>query len=158
MGSSGAVKIKTACAFVLIAASSSLAMKNSQRTFQKSCDVVWNAAVAVAKTQDYRIISISKEDQLISLSVGGVWSGERVISLTLSSGSEGCVGTVQSRFSGLAHSDGPELLSRIAVEMIAQTLDRNSEEFRRYKRCVSAYNASETKCEDHLRRDLEKAH
>jgi hypothetical protein len=42
------------------------AAKNRQRSFPETCDQVWTAAVAVAKTESYRIVTISKEEQLIS--------------------------------------------------------------------------------------------
>lgn len=131
------------------------AMKNTKRTFTESCDSVWDSAVNVAKTQSYRIVSISKDDKILSLSAGGVWSGERLISLSLAPGNEGgCTANVQSRFSGLAHSDGPDLLSRIAAELIAQKVDRNSQAFKRYKNCLDAPYTSDSKCEEHLQRDV----
>src|SRR5579862_225827 len=125
----------------------SLAMKNRQRAFQESCDIVWEAAVSVAKSRDYRIVSLSKEERVISLSVGGVWSGERLISLSLDPDPErGCVAIVQSRFSGLAHSDGPDLLSRVAVAIAARNVDPQSKEFRRYQSCIES-STPDSKCE-----------
>lgn len=136
--------------------SQTFAMKNRQRSFRESCDTVWEAAVSVAKTHDYRIVSISKEDHVISVSVGGVWSGERLISLSLSPDPErGCLATVQSRFSGLAHSDAPDLLSRVAVALIARNIDPQSKEFRRYQSCVES-PTPDSKCEENLRKQLAK--
>ncbi|HEV3512504.1 MAG TPA: hypothetical protein VGS05_12430 [Candidatus Sulfotelmatobacter sp.] len=132
------------------------AMKNRQHAFRESCDVVWDAAVGVAKSQDYRIVGISKEDQVLSLAVGGVWAGERIISLSLSSGPEGgCVATAQSAFSGLAHSDGPDLLSRIVASMVTKGMDPHSKAVRRYKGCLAQFT-DEEKCEARLRKDLAK--
>lgn len=141
-------------AFLLAHASITLAMSNRQRTFNRPCDAVWKAAVTVAKTQDYRVVSISREEQIISLSVGGVWSGERLVSISLAPGKEGgCTATVQSRFAGLAHSDGPDLLSRVSVELIGQEIDRDSKEFRRFKSCVES-PTSDSKCKARLQKDL----
>ena len=140
---------------VLLAHSSiSLALSNRHRAFNRPCDAVWKAAVTVAKTQDYRIVSISTEEQIISLAVGGALSGERLVSISLAPGKEGgCTATVQSRFSGLAHSDGPDLLSRVSVELIGQEIDRDSKEFRRFKSCVES-PTSDSKCEARLQKDL----
>jgi hypothetical protein len=130
------------------------ALKSRERTFTQDCDSVWKAAVAVAKTEQYRIISISKEEQIISVSAGGVWSGERIISLSLSSrGDHGCTATAQSRFSGLAHSDGPDLLLRVYVELIAETTDRDSKAFHKFKACMEGHG-DESKCEEHFRKSL----
>lgn len=131
------------------------AMKNRQRIFPESCDFVWTSVVNVAKTQNYRIVSISNENKILSLSAGGVWNGERLISLSLAPGVEGgCTAVVQSRFSGLAHSDGPDLLSRIAIDLLAQKVDRNSKAFKRYKNCLDAAYTSDSKCEEHLQKDV----
>lgn len=122
---------------VLLFSAQSLAVKNRQELISHSCDQVWRAAIAVAKTEQYRIISVSKEERVISLAVGGAWSGERIISLSLESdGEQRCVATVQSRFSGLAHSDGPDLLQRVRLELIGEMLGNDSEAFRKYKRCI----------------------
>ena len=51
------------------------AMKNRQVNVRESCDDVWLAAVAVAKTQDYRIISIASDERIISVAAGGIWLG-----------------------------------------------------------------------------------
>jgi hypothetical protein len=108
----------------------SQAMKSRQETFPHSCDEVWRASIAVAKTKQYRVISASKEEQILSVAVGGAWGGERIISLSLaSSGGQNCTATVQSRFSGLAHSDGPDLLERVHVQLVAETLGPDSEAF-----------------------------
>jgi hypothetical protein len=128
----------------------SLALKSRQETFPQSCDTVWKAAISVAKTKQYRIISASKEEEILSLAVGGVWGGERVISLSLAAeGEHSCTATVQSRFSGLAHSDGPDLLERVHVELVGATLGHDSEAFRKYKDCVKDLVPS--KCDAKLR-------
>jgi hypothetical protein len=133
----------------------SLAMKNRRQTFPQSCDVVWKAAVAVAKSQDYRIISIAAEEQVLSLSAGGIWWGERIISLSLAPGIEhGCTATVQSRYSGLQHSDGPDLLARIDVQLIGEEVDRDSKAFRNFKNCIGSYNHDETKCVEKLKKAI----
>lgn len=133
------------------------AMKNASRTFDQTCDAVWTASVAVAKGQQYRVVSISKEEQIISLAVGGAWSGERIITLALAPGAErGCTASVQSRFSGLAHSDGPDLLSRINVELVGQTMDRDSKEFHRFKDCVENSPTADAKCESRLHKDINR--
>jgi hypothetical protein len=134
---------------ILLLSLQSVAMKSRQEAFPQSCDAVWKAAIAVAKTQQYRIISASKQDQLISVAVGGVWAGERIISLSLASdGQQHCIATVQSRFSGLAHSDGPDLLERVHVELVGETLGQDSEAFRKYKKCVG--DSTATKCDAKL--------
>ncbi len=46
---------------ILLLSVQSVAMKSRQETLPQSCDAVWKAAIAVAKTQQYRIISASKE-------------------------------------------------------------------------------------------------
>ncbi len=142
----------------LLLTAPALAVQNRRRNFSQSCDLVWTASVVVAKRQEYRIMSISKEEQIISLVAGGAWSGERVITVSLAPGIErGCTATVQSRFSGLAHSDGPDLLARISVEVIGQTADRNSKPFLRYKRCAEdSYKPSISGCESRLRKELAK--
>jgi hypothetical protein len=135
-----------------------VAMKNRQRIFPESCETVWAASVTVAKTQDYRIVSISKEEQVISLAAGGAWSGERMITLSLAPAAEkGCVATVQSRFSGLAHSDGPDLLGRILLELVGQTVDRDSKPFRHFKDCVENSPSSDAKCESRFRKAVARA-
>jgi hypothetical protein len=127
-----------------------LALKDKQETLPQSCDAVWRAAMAVAKTEQYRIISVSKEEQLISVAVGGFWGGERIISLSLASdGAQRCVITVQSRFSGMAHSDGPDLLERVHIEVVSEALGRDSEAFRKYKHCLR--DSSPRKCDAKLR-------
>jgi hypothetical protein len=140
--------------FLLMLSVEARALKSRDRTFTQDCGSVWKAAVAVAKTEQYRIISVSKEEQIISVSAGGVWSGERIISLSLSSRSDhGCTATAQSRFSGLVHSDGPDLLRRVYIEVIAETADRDSKAFRRFKACMEGHG-DERKCEDDFRKSL----
>jgi hypothetical protein len=142
---------------ILALSTSTFAMKNRQRSFPDSCDDVWTASLAVAKSQNYRIVSVSTEEHVISLSAGGAWGGERMISLSLENGKEfGCVVTVQSRFSGLAHSDGPDLLSRIGAELVTKNLDGNSKAVRRYRDCIESF-VSDSKCEERLRKDVAKA-
>jgi hypothetical protein len=133
-----------------------LAMKSKQETFPESCDVVWKASITVAKTKQYRIISASKDEQILSVAVGGVWGGERIISLSLApDGAQRCTATVQSRFSGLAHSDGPDLLARVHVEIVAGSMDRDSEAFRKYKSCVEWSSSSKlAKCDAKLRGEI----
>lgn len=138
---------------ILLFSVQSLAMKSRQETFPQACDVVWKAAVTVAKTKQYRIISASKEEQIISVAVGGVWAGERIVSLSLApDGEQRCIATVQSRFSGLAHSDGPDLLERVHVELVGETLGRDSEAFRNYKDCVR--DSPPAKCDAKLRGEI----
>ncbi|HSY92348.1 MAG TPA: hypothetical protein VK812_13305 [Candidatus Binatus sp.] len=123
--------------FLTCLASQSLAMKSRHETFPQTCEAVWNASVAVAKSEQYRIVSISKDEQVVSLIVGGVWAGERIISLSLAPGVEGgCTVTVQSRFSGLAHADGPDLLERVHMELLGARLGRDSKAFEEYKLCL----------------------
>jgi hypothetical protein len=141
-------------------AARSFGMKSRQETFSQPCNAVWKASVAIAKTEQYRLISISKEEQIISLAVGGAWAGERIISLSLLSVGEGtCTASVQSRFSGLAHSDGPDLLVRIHVELIGEELGQDLESFQKFKNCVEDSKANivgnEPKCEAKLRRRLD---
>jgi len=109
--------------FITCLAVQSLAMKSRKETFPQSCDLVWKATVIVAKSDQYRIVSISGEEQVISLVAGGVWWGERIMSLSLAPGLEGgCTVKVQSRYSGLQHSDGPDLLMRIHIELLGEEL------------------------------------
>jgi hypothetical protein len=122
---------------VFLLSAQSVAMKSRREALSRSCDEVWRAAIAVAKTQQYRIVSASKEEWIVSVAVGGAWAGERIISLSLASdGEQRCIATVQSRFSGLAHSDGPDLLERVHVELVGEILGRDSEAFRKYKHCI----------------------
>jgi hypothetical protein len=118
-------------------AGQSLAMKNRHETFPQTCDAVWKTTVAVAKSEQYRIVSISSEDHVLSLVAGGAWAGERIISLSLAPGDEGgCTVTVQSRFSGLAHSDGPDLLVRIRMELFGEQLGHGSKLYEEYRACL----------------------
>jgi hypothetical protein len=153
-----AMKLIVCLLLGLLLTAPGLAVQNRRRSFSQGCDSVWTAAVVVAKGQEYRIVSISKEEQIISLVAGGAWNGERVITVSLAPGIEsGCMATVQSRFSGLAHSDGPDLLARISVQVIGQTVDRNSKAFRHYKRCVEySYNDSISGCDGRLQKELAK--
>jgi len=131
----------------------SWALKNRRDNFPEACDVVWKAVLTVAKTQDYRIISVTSEEQIISLSVGGIWWGERIISLSLAPGTEhGCTATVQSRYSGVQHSDSHDLLSRIHVELIGNEVGRDSKAFHKFKSCLSDYDGTEAKCEEKMRK------
>lgn len=148
--------------FVICIAANSFAMKSHQVTFNQPCDVVWKAAIAIAKTNQYRIISVAKDEQIISLAAGGAWWGERVISLNLGPGTsdQTCIATVQSRYSGLQHSDGPDLLVRIRIQLVGDELGRDSKDFQKYKDCVetpknSVVTGNEPKCAAKLRRRLE---
>jgi hypothetical protein len=134
------------------------AMPNRQRDFRYPCEDVWKAAVAVAKTKDYRIVSLSAEERIVSLAAGGAWWGERMITLSLGEDKEGgCIATVQSRFSGLAHADGPDLLSRLGAEVLVEKsgLDKNSKEFRRYQDCLTSPKSNQ-KCEERFESDVAK--
>ncbi|HEV3511989.1 MAG TPA: hypothetical protein VGS05_09825 [Candidatus Sulfotelmatobacter sp.] len=132
------------------------ALKSRERTFPQDCDVVWKASMAVAKSEQYRIISVSKEEQIISLEVGGFIAGERIVSLNLSSlNGDGCTVAVQSKFSGLIHSDGPDLLRRIEVELVGNWLDRESKAFRHFQNCME-FTKDESNCQKHLRKDLDR--
>lgn len=149
--------MKVSCCTLLLFLVSvpSSAMKNRFQDFAEPCEVVWKAAMAVGKTQEYRLISVNTEERLMSLSVGGFWFGERLISLTVAPAPErGCRVTIQSRFSGLLHSDGPDILTRIRVQLIGDELGRDSEAFQRFKRCAESGASSEAKCEDKLRERL----
>ena len=118
-------------------AAQAFGMKNRHETFPQTCDAVWKTTVAVAKSQEYRIVSISSEEHVLSLVAGGAWFGERIISLSLAPGDEGgCTVTVQSRFSGLAHSDGPDLLVRIRIELVGEQLGHGSKAYEEYKSCL----------------------
>lgn len=152
------MKVKGLFLLLLLLGAQAFALKSRQRTFAQNCDEIWKAAVEVAKSQDYRIIAISKEEQVISLTAGGFITGERIISLSLSSrNGDGCVATVQSRFSGLIHSDGPDLLRRIHVEVVGNSMDRNSKAFRHFKACMEGPGTADTKCEERLRKELGKS-
>lgn len=132
-------------------------MKNQERNFPQSCVKVWTAALTVAKSQQYRVIGISEQEQIISVVVGGVWGGERILSMSLAPGVEkGCTATVQSRFSGLAHSDGPMLLDRLQAELIGESVDRSSKEFQRFQNCMEKSLDSEAKCQAKLAKTLAK--
>jgi hypothetical protein len=156
--------------FVSCLASQSFAMKSRKQTFPQSCDAVWQASVAVAKSDQYRIISISREEQVLSLVAGGVWWGERIISLSLAPGAEkGCTATVQSRYSGLQHSDGPDLLMRVHVQLIGEELGTDSKAFEEFRSCADKpYSGrdfggthgkweNEPKCEAEFRQKLKVA-
>jgi hypothetical protein len=133
------------------------AMKNLQRSFPDGCDVVWKAAISVAKTQDYRIVAIAHEDKIISLAAGGAWFGERLMTLSLESGEDGgCVVTVQSRFSGVLHSDGPDLLARVSIEVMKAKIDPESRAFRQFKKCMASYGYSTRECEERLQKQIAK--
>jgi hypothetical protein len=128
------------------------AMKNRYQDFSQPCDAVWRATVEVAKRQEYRIVSISDEEHIISLAAGGFISGERIISLSVGPAPErGCRVTVQSRFSGLVHSDGPDLLGRIRVQLVGEELGHESEAFLKFKTCVEDSFSDAAKCEAKFR-------
>jgi hypothetical protein len=142
--------ISVAIFVVLLLCVQALALKDKKETLPQSCDVVWKAAIAVAKTEQYRIISASKEEQFISVAVGGFWGGERMISLSLASdGEQRCIMTVQSRFAGMAHSDAEDLLERVHMEVVAEAVGRDSVAFRKYKKCVR--DSVPAKCDVKLR-------
>ena len=144
--------------FLACVALPALAMKSHSETFPQPCDVIWKASIAVAKTQDYRIVSVSKEEQIISLAAGGAWWGERIISLSLAPGVEhGCTATVQSRYSGIQHSDGPDLLGRIHVQLVCDELGRDSDAFVKFKNCVENSSSNEAKCEAKFRKRVAAA-
>lgn len=103
-------------------AAQSLAMPNRQKLFSQPCSLVWKAAIAEVKAQQYRIVSISDEERMISVRAGGWWAGERHLSLSLAEvGETQCMVTAQSRFSGFGHHDGPDLLVRIGEELRRET-------------------------------------
>jgi hypothetical protein len=149
--------------FLFLLCIPSLAMKNHKTTFREPCDAVWHAAVTVAKSQNYRIVSIATDEHVISLVAGGVWWGERIISASLAPGVEfGCELTVQSRYSGAEHSDGPDFIARVTVELITPNLNHNSVEYHKFEDCLhggSDWGGSrkkvEEKCETQLRATLE---
>lgn len=67
---------------------------------------------------------------------GDAWFEEFVITLSLSTGVEkGCL-AVQSRFSGLGHEDGLDLLSRSSIELLRSKVDPDSKAFKRYRDCI----------------------
>jgi hypothetical protein len=154
-------------------AAQSFAMKSRKQTFPQPCDVVWQASVAIAKSDQYRIVSISREEQVVSLVAGGAWWGERIISLSLAPGNEGgCTARVQSRYSGLQHSDGPDLLLRVHIQLVGEELGSDSKAFQEFKSCTEKpYSGrdlggdhgkweNEPKCEAEFRQKLgaEKLH
>lgn len=143
---------------LLLGSFPAFAMKNLKQNFPDSCDVVWKAAISVAKTQDYRIVSVDHEDQIISLASGGAWWGERLMTLSLQAGDEGgCVAIVQSRFSGLLHSDGPDLLARVSVDVIKTKIDPESKAFRRFTKCMGKGNGFSTRdCLAKLQKEIAK--
>ena len=64
-----------------------------KRTFAEDCDTVWQASMQVAKGQDYQIISISKEEKIISVqpdALGMGFPGERTITLSIEPAEHGC--------------------------------------------------------------------
>jgi hypothetical protein len=129
------------------------AMKNRYEDFLQPCDAVWKASVEVAKRQEYRIVSISDEEHIISLAAGGFISGERMISLNVGPAPErGCRVTVQSRFSGLVHSDGPDLLGRIRVQVVGEEIGNESEAFLKFQTCVENSYSDAAKCEAKFRK------
>ena len=115
----------------------SVAMKNRSTTFREPCDAVWRAAITVGKSQNYRIVSVSTEEHIISLAAGGAWGGERVISASLAPSVEGgCVLTVQSRYSGVEHSDGKDFTARVTVALLNPDLNYNSDAYRKFENCL----------------------
>jgi hypothetical protein len=136
----------------------SMAMKNRLQNYTEPCDAVWKATMSVAKSQDYRIISVCTEEQLVSLSVGGAWWGERIISLSLAPDAErGCVATVQSRYSGLLHSDAPVLVAPIHLSLIGlKSGARGQKVFQKLTRCIDSYNNDESKCVEKFRETVAK--
>lgn len=143
---------------LLLTALPAFGMKNLQHDFPDSCDVVWKAVITIAKTQDYRIITVDHEDRVVSLAGGGWLAGERLMTLSLESGQEyGCTATVQSRFSGLLHSDGPDLLARVSIEVIKGKIDPESKAFHHFTKCMAKGNAySVRECEQRLQKDIAK--
>ncbi len=145
----------------------SVAMKNRSTTFHEPCDAVWRAAVTVGKSETYRIVSVSTEEHIISLAAGGAWWGERVISASLAPGVEGgCVLTVQSRYSGVEHSDGKDFIARVTVTLLNPDLNHNSDAYRKFEKCLNGGSdwgggrkSVEATCEAKLRTmlDAEKA-
>ena len=112
---------------LLLSASSPLfAMKNRFQDFPEPCDVVWKATVAVAKTQDYRLISISDEEKMISLAAGGFLSGERIISLTVAPAPEhGCRVAAKAVSQALPTPTALICLAASAYKQWAMTWSRN---------------------------------
>jgi hypothetical protein len=153
------MRIFLAVVAVTLATAPAFAMKNLQQSFpDSSCDVVWKAAMSVAKTQDYRIVTVDHEDQIISLIAGGIWGGERIMTLSVQAGEEhGCVAVVQSRYSGLIHSDGPDLLARVTIEVMKVKIDPDSRAFRRFKGCMTQTNGySARQCLQRLQKEIAK--
>ena len=67
---------------------------------------MWQASIQIAKGTDYQIVSISKEEKIISVqpaTYGSLWTGERTITLTVEPGEHGCAAT--------ATNHGPSILS-----------------------------------------------
>jgi hypothetical protein len=99
--------------FILCIAVPTIA-KEQEKTFSRPCGEVWDAVKATASTGQYRILSVDKEDQIISFAAGGFWGGVRELSAHLHQGEgKSCTVTVQSRFTGLVHHDAPAFLKRI---------------------------------------------
>jgi hypothetical protein len=129
-----------------------------KRTFAEDCDTVWQASMQVAKGTDYQVVSISKEEKIISVqpaTYGSLWTGERTITLTIEPDKHGCAATATNHGPSIL-SDGPDLLVRVHVLLVGQEIGIGMESpaFQKYKRCVENYNSSETKCEAQLRRRL----
>lgn len=92
---------------------------------------------------------------LVKQEASGFWGGERIVSLSLlDRGGDGCVATIQSRFSGLIHSDGPDLLRRLQVEVLGSTADRDSKAFKRFRDCMEGPGVGSDRCEERYRKDL----
>ena len=110
-----------------------------------------------AKGQHYRIVSVSKDEHIISVVAGGAFTGERILTLSIAPGAEhGCDATVQSAYSGIVHSDAPDLIERLAYELISPKLDHGSKAFKHFKNCEEYSSASAAACEKHLQKDLAK--
>ncbi len=90
--------------------------KEQERAYSKSCEEVWTAVKVVAGTGRYRILSVDKDDRIISFAVGG-WAGVRELSAHLQGDKQSCTISIQSRFTGLVHHDAPDFLKRVDEQL-----------------------------------------
>jgi hypothetical protein len=57
-------------------------------------------------------------------------------------------------FPRLAHEDGPDLISRISVELLRSNVDPDSKAFKQNLSCIKHHNASQTSCEEKLGKEI----
>ena len=145
----------------MLTALPAFAMGTHKRTFAEDCDTVWQASMQVAKSSQYQIVSVSKEEHIISVQPGGFfWGGnlmgERTVTLSLEPAEHGCTATAKSHYSGIQHADDSDLLARVHVQLVGLEVGTEVPPFGNTSG-VENYNSSEPKCEAKLRRRLAKA-